>query len=104
MLLPVKVNLLLNLIPKHIIQVDYLVLLNNLMIFLRKKFMVIKKILHVKLELVKVLVSTTIFFFKKENSKFNNNNVLIFYLLIDVLNLTEEDISKYYNLIFFLIF
>src|SRR2546423_10336971 len=91
-LLPVIVNLLLNLIHKHIIQVGYLVLLNNLMTFLRRKFMVIKKILHVKLELVKVLVSIIIFFLKKENSMFDNN-ILIFYLLIDV-----------FNLIFFLIF
>src|SRR5437868_4459545 len=38
-------------------------------------------------------------FFKKR--KFKVTNILIFYLLIDVLNLMEEDISKYYNLIFF---
>src|SRR5947208_8406351 len=87
-LLPVIVNLLLNLIPKHIIQVGYLVLLNNLMSFLKRKFMVIKKVLHVRLELVKVLVSTIIFFLKKEIQSLIYN-ILIFYLLIDTLNLTE---------------
>ena len=50
-----------------------------------------------KLELVKVLVSISEFFKKY---KFDIQYILINYLIIDVLNLTEEDISKYYNLIF----
>src|ERR1044072_2310043 len=102
-ILLVTVNLLLNLTHKHIIQVNYLVLLNNLMTFLRRKFMVMKilKLNLIKLKLVKVLVSNIVFFFKKGKFKIQSliYNILIFYLIIDGLNLTEEDISKYYNLI-----
>ena len=56
--------------------------------------MIIKKILPVKLELVKVLVSSFVFF-KKKKIQSLIYNILIFYLTIDALNLTEEDISEY---------
>ena len=40
------------------------------------------------------------FFLKQKIQKFNIYNIFIFYLLIEVLNLTEEDISEYFILIF----